>query len=109
MPPLLAYSAPATIRRIVDLPVPLAPTRATCSRSATWKVTPSKIVSLPNVLLRSLTDRIVVGGIGHTNRRDGDAEMGGRRGGQNRTWPGVISTGVGLATPRVRPVSRCVP
>src|SRR5688572_17506791 len=83
--PVLGRSVPATIFRMVDLPAPLAPTRATCSRSASWKVMPPKMVSLPKVLPRSLTVRMGVAGIeapkGHGRRRSSRRRRGryGRR------------------------------
>jgi hypothetical protein len=44
----------------VDLPEPLVPTSATCSRSLSWNVMPEKMISVMKRLLTSWTVRMVV-------------------------------------------------
>ena len=40
MRPAAGFTSPAMVRRVVDLPAPLAPMRVTISRSGTSKVIP---------------------------------------------------------------------
>jgi hypothetical protein len=57
--PSSARSNPAMIRSIVDLPAPLTPTSATCSRSTIWKETLRKTSATPKCFVNPDTVSIV--------------------------------------------------